>query len=87
MLRSDARRVLDVGPGASPAMVRVAYRRALKQCHPDVGGDRSEFDRTVAAYELLISEPAARFVKTPSRWQTILGRLHHRPTRRVRRVQ
>ena len=88
MLRSEARRALNVAPGASPAVVKDAYRRCLKQCHPDVGGSRTEFDRTVAAYQVLMTEPTARFVKSPSRWQTIIGRFRHPAIRPpARRVQ
>jgi len=81
MLRSEARRMLGVPPGTSPSDVKKAYRRALKRRHPDVGGDPDEFNRTVAAYNLLISEPAVRFVKSPSRWETAFGRLRRLTTR------
>lgn len=51
--------VLGLEPGASPAEVKSAYRRAARDSHPDRGGDAEEFRAVVAAYQVL-SDPAER---------------------------
>lgn len=38
------------------AVVETLYRRAVKRCHPDVGGDPAEFKRVTMARNLLITE-------------------------------
>lgn len=43
--------LLGIDESASPAEVTRAFRRAAKRCHPDHGGDRSEFEAVYAAYE------------------------------------
>ena len=87
MLRSEARQILHVAPHATAEEIRVAYRSAIKQCHPDVGGDPVEFARAVAAHELLTAEPSIRFVRTPRRWEAAISRLRRLTTRsRPRRV-
>lgn len=40
------------------AVVKSAYRKAVKRCHPDLGGNKDEFNRVHEAYEVL-SNPAA----------------------------
>ena len=43
--------VLGLSPGADEAAVRRAYRRRVKEVHPDHGGDEEEFRRVQEAYD------------------------------------
>lgn len=43
--------VLGLEPGASPAEVKAAYRRLVKEHHPDRGGDPEKFRKVHAAYK------------------------------------
>ena len=43
--------VLGLPSGADEAAVRRAYRRRVKEVHPDHGGDEREFQRLQAAYD------------------------------------
>ena len=52
--RSEALQVLGLEPGATQQMIREAYRRLVKQHHPDVGGSKAAFRRVHAAYQLLV---------------------------------
>ena len=52
--RSDALKVLGLEPGATQQMIRKAYRRLVKQHHPDVGGSKADFRRVHEAYQLLL---------------------------------
>jgi curved DNA-binding protein CbpA len=52
--------LLGIDEFASPAEVTRAFRRAAKRCHPDHGGDRSEFEAVYAAYEFVRSQPRTR---------------------------
>ena len=55
-----AREVLGVGPLASPADLRRAFREAAKAAHPDrPGGDERRFRQVVAAYHRLQPLPRA----------------------------
>ena len=45
--------LLGIDEFASPAEVTGAFRRAAKRCHPDHGGDRSEFEAVYTAYEFV----------------------------------
>lgn len=50
----EAYRILDLDPGANEATIRKAYRRKVKDVHPDAdGGDEDEFKRVTEAYETL----------------------------------
>jgi hypothetical protein len=49
-------RVLGVEPDASPEEVKRAYREAVKEAHPDLGGSREAFKRVRWAYERLTRE-------------------------------
>lgn len=51
--------VLGVTPDASDSTLRVAYRRKLRETHPDTGGTALEFDLVQRAWEL-IGTPSAR---------------------------
>ena len=46
-----AYRVLGLPSGADAEAVRRAYRRRVKQAHPDHGGDEEEFRRVQEAYD------------------------------------
>ena len=52
--RGEALRELGLEAGASPQMVKRAYRRLAKAHHPDLGGDPQAFHRLEAAYRLLM---------------------------------
>lgn len=49
--------LLGIDEFASPAEVTRAFRREAKRCHPDHGGDRTEFEAVYAAYELIRTLP------------------------------
>lgn len=51
--------VLGVAADASDAVLRSAYRRKLRETHPDTGGDARRFDSVQRAWEL-IGTPEAR---------------------------
>lgn len=52
--RAEAYRTLGVDPGAGDDEVRRAYRRLVKEVHPDAeSGDEEEFKRVNRAYEAL----------------------------------
>jgi hypothetical protein len=55
MQRDQARRLLGVAPGASPAEVDRAFRRRARAAHPDHGGDADAFRKLVVARSLLTS--------------------------------
>jgi curved DNA-binding protein CbpA len=54
---------LGIEKGATDQQIKDAYRRRVKKCHPDVGGNSpemaAEFGRVQRAYEIL-SDPEAR---------------------------
>jgi len=55
---TEAYEALDLDPGADEAAVRRAYRKKVKQVHPDAdGGNRERFKRVNEAYERLADEP------------------------------
>ena len=51
---ADARAVLGVGPGASEAEVRAAWKRAMARAHPDQGGTEGLAIRVNAARDRLL---------------------------------
>jgi hypothetical protein len=51
--RSEAAGVLGVEVGAGEREVRRAYRKRVKEVHPDRGGDERQFKRVAAAYDRL----------------------------------
>jgi hypothetical protein len=63
MTRSDAEKVLGLGPGATPAQVKAAYRARATQFHPDKhSGDPAAevlFRMIRDAYEVLRVPPEA----------------------------
>jgi curved DNA-binding protein CbpA len=48
--------VLGVDPDADEATIKAAYKRRVKEAHPDHGGSAEEFQRVRTAYETLKSE-------------------------------
>ncbi|WP_226353113.1 J domain-containing protein [Pseudonocardia sp. ICBG601] len=61
--RAAAAALLGVPAGASPELLRAAWRTAVRHAHPDRGGDTERFIAVNAAYELLTTPPAT----TPAR--------------------
>ena len=51
---AEAYRRLDLETGAEESEVRQAYRRKVKEVHPDRGGDEAAFKRVTEAYETLV---------------------------------
>lgn len=51
--RREAYATLGLEAGAGDAAIRRAYRRKVKDVHPDRGGDEQEFKAVTAAYERL----------------------------------
>jgi DnaJ-domain-containing protein 1 len=51
---AEAYRRLDLRAGADESEVRRAYRRKVKEVHPDRGGDEEAFKRVTEAYETLL---------------------------------
>ncbi|TPX00641.1 molecular chaperone DnaJ, partial [Schumannella luteola] len=58
-LTASAYEVLGVGAGASDAELRRAYRRRLRETHPDAGGRAAEFHAVQRAWSL-VGTPQAR---------------------------
>ncbi len=50
---ADPYAVLGVGRDADAAAIHVAYRKAVRRTHPDVGGTAAEFEAVQDAYETL----------------------------------
>jgi curved DNA-binding protein CbpA len=59
--------VLGLDPGADADEIERAYRRKVKDAHPDHGGSTDEFQRVRRAYEALSDgyEPGDEFVADP----------------------
>lgn len=55
----DHYQLLQVRRDASPEVIAAAYRRLMKDAHPDRGGDAARARRLNAAYETL-ADPLAR---------------------------
>lgn len=52
--RPDPYAVLGLDPGADAAEITAAYRRAVRDCHPDTGRpDRDRLAAVIAAYRYL----------------------------------
>ena len=54
--RTDALSILGLRPGATPEQIKSAYRRMVRECHPDIVGEqgRSQVLQVSAAYRMLI---------------------------------
>jgi len=63
----DPHRVLGVGPQATLAEIRDAYRQKAKKYHPDAGGEEWVFRILVQAYEMLSSARIVRATETTPR--------------------
>jgi curved DNA-binding protein CbpA len=50
---------LGVGPDASQSELKAAHRAGARRHHPDLGGDRADFDPVQRAYDVL-SDPESR---------------------------
>lgn len=61
MTTNDFYAILDLQPGATPADVRRAYRKAALRAHPDKGGTEKDFHSVALAFEAL-SSAAVRVV-------------------------
>jgi len=48
-------RILDVSPNATDEEIHRAYRKLASTHHPDLGGDKEEFQKIQNAYEQLLS--------------------------------
>jgi hypothetical protein len=77
--RDEARRLLQVTPGAGPAELRAAFRREIRRLHPDATGVSGHsvgaaMTELIAAYREL-REPEVASVRAP------VGRLEPRPVR------
>ena len=59
-LAANPYEVLGVAPTASDDDLKRAYRRRLRQAHPDTGGSSAEFDRVQQAWQR-IGTPSARY--------------------------
>jgi len=53
---SAARALLGVGPGATSAQIRSAYRAKMAQAHPDRGGSHDKAARLTAARDRLLKK-------------------------------
>jgi len=54
MSAAEAYRRLDLGPDADDDRVKAAYRKKVKDVHPDTdGGDEESFKQVKEAYERL----------------------------------
>lgn len=51
--RVEAANTLDVAPDAGEQTIKQAYREAVKEKHPDRGGDEEEFKDVTEAYDRL----------------------------------
>lgn len=56
MPAAEARRLLDLPPGANMQAIRDAHRRLIARVHPDVGGSAELARRVNAARDTLIAE-------------------------------
>lgn len=55
-MEKDLYGVLGVGKNATEEDIKKAYRKKVKKCHPDYGGDSEEFRKVQEAYDVLSNE-------------------------------
>jgi hypothetical protein len=75
----DAYQVLGVARTATLEEIKTAYRNAVRETHPDHGGDQNRFDQVTAAWESL-QDPEARAAYDAY----ITGNVARQPGRRKR---
>lgn len=56
MAPAEARKLLDLGEGASLQEIRDAHRRLIARVHPDAGGSAELATRVNAARDVLVAE-------------------------------
>ena len=54
MSKRDYYEVLGVGKSTSAQDIKKAYRRLVKQHHPDLGGSTEDFHKISEAYQFLM---------------------------------
>lgn len=59
MTEPDYYKILGITPAADPSEIRQAYRRGVRDAHPDAGGDPERFHAIQTAFETL-SNPQTR---------------------------
>lgn len=76
--RQEALMTLGLGPNASDAQIKSAYKDLVKRCHPDVTGmaDSTVYNKIVEAYDFLCNEKSGR-VLTHSK---VMGKTTKRTT-------
>lgn len=60
MSAADARRLLEVSPGADERAIGEAHRRLIRRVHPDVGGSAELARRVNVARDTLLAEISRR---------------------------
>lgn len=75
---------LGLGPDATVAQVKAAYRREVKKAHPDQGGTAEGFRDLRAAYEAALAE-AQRREQAKARADIAAGKAPPRKARKPRR--
>ena len=53
---AEARAILGVGPAATEAEIRQAYREKMARAHPDRGGRHADAARLTAARDFLLKK-------------------------------
>jgi DnaJ-class molecular chaperone len=68
----DPYKILGIPKGASPDLIREAYRKKSKKYHPDAGGDEWAFIQVEEAYRCLIghTEGMGQWFGSPSQGAT-----------------
>lgn len=53
MTLEEARKILGLKNGFTEKDLKVAYRKAARKCHPDIGGNNEDFQKVNEANEVL----------------------------------
>src|SRR3712207_200470 len=75
---------LNVGPKATPAEIKQAYRRLAKRFHPDSQGETADVEKIIqvnAAYEVLSDPNRRRSYDQQLRYSTIQPQYQNRQQR------